>query len=334
MPIFTDSINRFQIYIIFGGNDKMEKTLIIYESKYGTTEKIAKYLSMVLGPAKYSRTEELSNGEDFDFIVIGSPIYSGKPHHKICEFIENNLDWLKQKPVALFCTSLSPKDGDDNLELLSKMLGNVLIKRSLGGVLNHSILSEEDKKALQVFSEMIGFKIEDTDNFNLEKVLDYALDLKYKREENIDQAPSTFIKESVEEFLKAHNTCTLSTSYKDRVRSTPIEYSYDNGFIYLLSEGGEKFSNIPLNNNVSMAVYEDYTGMNNLAGIQITGIAQIIPEDSDEYEDIIKMKGLKYDFIKNLPFNMNIIKIKLDKVEFLYSNFLKSGYGPKQIYNF
>ena len=69
----------------------MQKTLIIFESKYGTTEKIAKYISMVLGPAKYCRTDELSNNDkDFDFIVIGSPIYSGKPHPKICQFIKDN----------------------------------------------------------------------------------------------------------------------------------------------------------------------------------------------------------------------------------------------------
>ena len=57
----------------------MQKTLIIYESKYGTTEKIAKYLSLVLGPAKYCKTTEF-NGEykDFNLIILGSPIYTGK----------------------------------------------------------------------------------------------------------------------------------------------------------------------------------------------------------------------------------------------------------------
>ncbi|MGZ7135108.1 MAG: pyridoxamine 5'-phosphate oxidase family protein, partial [Methanobacterium sp.] len=179
-----------------------------------------------------------------------------------------------------------------------------------------------------------GFQLQDRDNFDLEKVLDYALELKSIKEELMPQAPSNMIKETIEEFLKAHNTCTLSTSYKNRVRSTPIEYNYNEGFIYLLSEGGEKFSNLPLNENVSVAVYEDYTGMNDLAGMQITGTAYIIPGDSDEYEDIIKMKGLNMNFIKNYPVNMNIIKIELQRIEFLYSEFKKSGYEPKQIYKF
>lgn len=79
----------------------MQRTLLIYESKYGTTKKIARYLSMILGPAKYCRTNEFGDlYKDFDFIVIGSPVYSGKLEPKIYEFVENNLDWLKKKSVA------------------------------------------------------------------------------------------------------------------------------------------------------------------------------------------------------------------------------------------
>ena len=138
----------------------------------------------------------------------------------------------------------------------------------------------------------------------------------------------------IEKFLTSHNTCTLSTGYQDRVRSTPIEYNYFNGFIYLLSEGGEKFANLPLNNHVSVAVYEDYTGFQKLAGMQITGTSEIISEDSAEFEDVLRMKGLKIDFIKRNPVKMNMIKITISKVEFLYSEFKKLGYEAKQIQNF
>ena len=313
----------------------MQKTLLIYESKYGTTEKIARYLQMVLGPAKYCRTDEFKDlYKDFDFIVIGSPVYSGKLEPQIYQFVENNLDWLKEKPVALFCTCLNPSDGDENLNDLAKIIGEVVDKNVLGGVLKQSTLNEEDKKALQLFSEKIGFKLEDMDNFNLENILKYALELKLIKEDMMPKAPSPKVKESIEKFLTSHNTCTLSTSYKNRVRSTPIEYIYINGFMYILSEGGEKFSNIPLNKNVSMAVYEDYTSMNSLAGMQITGSAYILPEDTDEYYDVIKMKGLNKNFIKNMPFNMNIIKIELEKIEFLYSKFKEMDFEPKQIYFF
>lgn len=141
------------------------------------------------------------------------------------------------------------------------------------------------------------------------------------------------LKSIVDEFLRSHNTCTLSTSFNGRVRATPIEYNHFNGHIYLLSEGGEKFANILLNGNVSLAIYEDYTSMNNLAGMQISGTASLV-EDSAEFKDIIKMKGLNFEFIKNLPINMNILKIEILKIEFLYSKFKERGYEARQVIKF
>jgi menaquinone-dependent protoporphyrinogen IX oxidase/uncharacterized protein YhbP (UPF0306 family) len=312
----------------------MQKTLIIYETKYGSTEKVAKYLSLVLGPAHYCKTAEFeADYKDFDFIVLGSPIYSGKILQKVSDFMEDNQDWLKSKKVALFCTCISPEDGDEKLTEIEAILGNIISKRTLGGILKLENLDPDDVKALKIFSEMVGFPLKDVDHFNLEEVMDYALELKSARDDLIPTMPATELEEALENFLKSHNTCTLSTSYKERVRSTPIEYTYRQGHLYLLSEGGEKFANILLNNQVSLAVYEDYTTMNNLAGMQISGEASLV-ENKDEYQDIISMKGLNPDFIRNLPFNMNIIKIKIRRIEFLYSAFVKRGYGPKQILDF
>ncbi|MEN6292856.1 MAG: flavodoxin domain-containing protein [Methanobacterium sp.] len=311
----------------------MQRTLLIYESKYGATEKIVKYLTPILGPAYYCTTDQFNDShKDFDFFVIGSPVYSGKLDPEIYNFIENNKEWLNDKPLALFSVSLSPEDGMNNLDELSQELPNTLSKKAMGGTLKLDALSEEDSNALDIFSEKVGFPLKDMDNFNLEEVTSYALELKEIKENLISPAPQT--KKFIEEFLTSHNTCTLSTSYHNRVRSTPIEYNYFNGFIYLLSEGGEKFANLPLNNQVSVAVYEDYTGFQNLAGMQITGTAEIISEDSPEYEDVLRMKGLSIDFIKRNPVKMNMIKITISKVEFLYSEFKKLGYEAKQIQNF
>jgi flavodoxin len=312
----------------------MKKTLIVSESKYGTTEKVGKYLSLVLGPASYCKTSEFNDQfKDFDFIIIGSPIYKGELDPRVSKFVHENLDWLKNRQVALFCTCLNIEDGNKSLEKMGNEIGNVSNLRALGGVLKLDDLTEEDSRALESFSEMFGFDLEDMDNFNPEKVIDYALELKNIQDELVEKIPQTKLKDEIEEFLLGHNTCTLSTSYKERVRSTPIEYTYHNGFIYLLSEGGEKFANILLNNKVSIAIYEDYTGMNNLAGMQITGHADIILKDEDGYEKILQVKGLNPEYIKKMPVNLNIIEVKIEKIEFLYSKFKNMGYEARQILN-
>lgn len=312
----------------------MQKTLIIYESEYGTTEKTAKYLSLILGPATYCKTTEFKEEyKDFDFIIIGSPVYNGKFLPKITEFVNENLSYLNEKNVALFSTSLSIKDGNENLKALEKLIKNVVSKKALGGKLDLNKLNKKDSDALKIFSEQIGMVLGDVNNFNVEDVVNYALKLKSLKEDLIPKYQSDDLKDIIEEFLSNHNTCTLSTSFKERVRSTPIEYNYYNGYIYLLSEGGEKFANILLNNKVSLALYEDYTSMNNLAGMQITGKASII-EEREEYREIIRKKGLNAEFIERMPVNMNILKIKIEKIEFLYSKFKKMGYEPKQILEF
>jgi menaquinone-dependent protoporphyrinogen IX oxidase len=309
----------------------MQKTLIIYESEYGTTEQVAKYLSLVLGPAKYCKTADFNDDyKDFDFIVIGSPIYSGNALPKINEFIIANLNWLKKKNVALFCTCLSFKDGNENLIAMEKLLGKAVSKRALGGILKLDTLKKSDSQSLKEFSKKMGFKLGDMDNFKLDEVVEYALELKLIKEDLIPKMSFKELQNIVEELLTNHNTCTLSTSYKERVRSTPIEYNYFNGYIYLLSEGGEKFANILQNEHVSIAIYEDYTNMNNLLGMQISGTASMI-ENEDDYKNIITMKGLNLNFIDRMPVNMNIIKIDIQKIEVLYSKFKKMGYEPKQI---
>ena len=73
--------------------------------------------------------------------------------------------------------------------------------------------------------------------------------------------------------------------------------------------------------------------MNNLKGMQITGLASLI-EDDEEFNSVLEFKGLNMKFIKSMPIKMNMIKIVPDKIEFLNSKFKDDGYNAKQIYNY
>ena len=314
----------------------MIKTLVIYSSKYGTTRDVARIISLITGPAIYSTVDEFKQEYiDFDFIVIGTPIYTEKINPSIKKFAEENREWLKNKPLSLFCTCLDKNGGLERLTELQNLIGvRALSLKAIGGKLIVEDLDQDDQEQLKIFLDRVNLPMEDMDFYNQDEVVKYSLKLKSIKEKLVTPVKSGKLKTAVEEFLTSHNTCTLTTGHNNTVRSTPIEYNYKDGNIYILSEGGEKFANLLYNKNVSVAVYEDYTSMNNLKGMQITGEASIIGSESQEYTDILTWKGLNADAIKSLPVNMNMIKIKLIKVEFLNSKFKSQGADAKQIYKF
>ncbi|EKF84804.1 flavodoxin domain-containing protein [Methanobacterium formicicum] len=313
----------------------MIKTLILYESRYGSTWEAANIISLILGPSRRYPLSQFGEGcRDFDFIVIGSPIYNGKVHPKLQTFLDNEREWLDEKNIALFCTCLNGSEGLRVLrEVEDNLGGKVLELGVLGGRLEMDRLNDRDYQALKEYISREGLPSQGMDLFNSREVVDLALRLTDIRDGLLDELPVVELKKEVEDFLKQHNTCTLATSSQDSVRATPMEYDYDQGHLYILSEGGMKFAHLLSNSNVSVAVYEDYTDMDNLVGMQITGDA-IIVEDPVEYQQVMDMKGLSMDYIRTLPFDLKLIRVDLEKVEFLNSQFEKKGYSERQVLKF
>lgn len=135
---------------------------------------------------------------------------------------------------------------------------------------------------------------------------------------------------SIEDFIKTHNTCVLATSAQDVVRCTPIEYNYVDGKFYLFSEGGLKFRGLYANQNVSMAIYEQYKGFGKLGGMQIMGIAKIIEPFSEEYNKLLDYKKIPKAAIEKMPHPMNLIKVTPTEIDFLNSEFKEQGFDSRQ----
>lgn len=315
----------------------MVKTLIIYESRYGMTKKISEYIGIILGSANIINVKEFNEEhKKYDFFILGSPIYSESFEENIIRFVVENRDFLIKKKIVLFCTCLNKSNNIDYFKEIKSILGSecIIKTKALGGKLNLNELSKEDYDILNSFSKETGITLKDADTFDLKELIEFALDVKKYKDSLIPSAPASKIKFLLEEFLNCHNTCTLSTACDGRVRGTPIEYIYKDGHIYFFSEGGEKFANILLNENVSISIYDDYENMTKLAGVQISGKASIVKYGEKEYCKIAQMKGFKVEQLLQLPIKMNIIKVKLERAEFLYSKFKTMGYDTKQIYEF
>ena len=61
------------------------------------------------------------------------------------------------------------------------------------------------------------------------------------------------------------------------------------------------------------------------------GDVKVIPLYSQEYMKVMKLKNLKEEYLNNIPINMNVLKVKINRYEFLNSDFKKEGFDVKQV---
>ncbi|MFC1949574.1 flavodoxin family protein [Chloroflexota bacterium] len=89
------------------------KVLIVYDSGYGNTEKIAKAIGgAITGDVKVLRTGEVNPAEleAVDFLIVGSPTYGGRPTEAIKDFLNQVTDsMIKGIKVAAFDTRISAR---------------------------------------------------------------------------------------------------------------------------------------------------------------------------------------------------------------------------------
>lgn len=91
------------------------KTLVIYKSKYGSTERYAKWIAKKTGAEIADlATFALSKLADYDTVIFGSSLHAGKIIH--IEFITSNWDLLKKKQVVVFVATAAPPDDPGQLK--------------------------------------------------------------------------------------------------------------------------------------------------------------------------------------------------------------------------
>ena len=94
------------------------KTLIVYASTHGSTEKAASTLAAKLGETSLVNiaTQPIPTLDSFDAVVIGGSIYAGKIQAPIREFCDKNLATLREKRVGLFTCAANDAQADEQLK--------------------------------------------------------------------------------------------------------------------------------------------------------------------------------------------------------------------------
>jgi flavodoxin len=88
------------------------KVLVIYDSVYGNTEKIARAIGeAIAGEVKVLRTAEvnLSELESIDLLIIGAPTQGGRPTKIMQDFLNQLPQSIKGIRVAAFDTRLTTR---------------------------------------------------------------------------------------------------------------------------------------------------------------------------------------------------------------------------------
>lgn len=142
--------------------------------------------------------------------------------------------------------------------------------------------------------------------------------------------PKEALKQIVEEYINANNTCALATGTGDYIRCTPIEYSFHDDKFWMFSEGGEKFIGLEKNNNVCLAIYDKYDGFGNLKSLQVMGKAELIEPFSEVYKEHAEYKKIPLTALEKLESPMHLICVTPIKIEVLFSELKKDGYSSRQ----
>lgn len=97
------------------------KTAIIYSSRHGTTEKIARLIANKLPEVDITiidlRTIPEPSIDEFDRIIIGGSIHMGKIQTRIKKFIDQNIEILFQKQIGLFICGMNEDKLQEEFEL-------------------------------------------------------------------------------------------------------------------------------------------------------------------------------------------------------------------------
>lgn len=155
-----------------------------------------------------------------------------------------------------------------------------------------------------------------------------------EKEDPAQQMPKQECLETIEAFIKGHNTLALATGSGDYVRCTPVEYTWYRNAFWIMSEGGKKFIGLEKNRNVSLAVFDSYGGFGNLKGLQVMGTCEIVEPFSDEYNDFLAVKNIPVEAIKKMPEPMPMLKIVPSSYDYLDSSLKEKGFSVRQHLDF
>lgn len=154
----------------------MNRILLVYASKTGTTQEVASEIAKQLSiPCDiYNCREELLDEENqiwvrakseelnwntYEMIIIGTAMYMRSPMKEISLFCKKNLDKLIQRKLVLFSCGIETETEDKNFlweKLPQEVTGKVLLYRHLGGEIREDRMNAFSRFAMREYVKKNG----------------------------------------------------------------------------------------------------------------------------------------------------------------------------------
>lgn len=130
----------------------MLKTCVVYKSKYGATERYAKWLSGILKCEMIAHRDlSINRLNDYDIIVYGGGVYAGMISG--ISYLKKNILKLQDKKIICFAVGAMPLD-----EKMVKELEKNNLKEKLSNIPLYYCRGELDESKLGfIHKKLIGF---------------------------------------------------------------------------------------------------------------------------------------------------------------------------------
>jgi len=156
--------------------------LVIYDTKYGSTEQIAHWVAEGINDSDIRHVDDVTS-LFYDLIVIGSPVYNDAPSSHIMAFLDGYRENLANKRLALFTVSLpynmTPERAKSYSgvsvkvlqELAGKVKGKVIDTKAFLGKIDARELTALDKLSLRIQYFLKGYELKDANYLNRDEAV-------------------------------------------------------------------------------------------------------------------------------------------------------------------
>ncbi|HEY8272714.1 MAG TPA: flavodoxin domain-containing protein [Pseudobdellovibrionaceae bacterium] len=149
----------------------MARILIVYESKYGQTEKIAKFIVNRMLSQGHSvnlmnlRTKDLQSPANYEGIIVGGGVYMRSYPKSLVKWVQENSRNLSQKPTAFFSVCLAVMQNDLRTQRDLHLIENNFFKKTkwfpkrreaFAGALSYSKYGWLTKRVMKLMAQSRG----------------------------------------------------------------------------------------------------------------------------------------------------------------------------------